>query len=210
MKQQFSLLLVLLSWKLAHGENDTSLTDLKAEEHHIQESPMPLPLPFGFRRPNRLQQIGGKPHPFPSPPHPPAPQEQEESTTEGCVFQTTPSDLSTDAVPVTEEPTTRRPRPTKKRPPPTPPTPQSEEEEEGDGLVYSISRMDEDGGYFFDFLASNSVFRQEQGFFKTNPDPKGEKIHVKTGAYGFTSPEGARVRIDYVADENGFRAFDTT
>lgn len=62
----------------------------------------------------------------------------------------------------------------------------------------------------FDFVdsfeAPNSVARTEQGFFKRDAFFE-NPIHVKTGTYSFTSPEGVAFRVNYVADERGFRTF---
>jgi hypothetical protein len=33
-----------------------------------------------------------------------------------------------------------------------------------------------------------------------------EAVIVKKGSYSYVSPEGKRVTVNYVADENGFRA----
>ncbi|XP_054256868.1 endocuticle structural glycoprotein SgAbd-1-like [Macrosteles quadrilineatus] len=66
--------------------------------------------------------------------------------------------------------------------------------------------QNEDGSYYFDYAAPNSVQRLEQGFFKRD-DFQGFKILVKSGAYSFISPEGIRFRTDYVADEKGYRPF---
>lgn len=58
---------------------------------------------------------------------------------------------------------------------------------------------------FFSFLAENSVQRTEWGLFKT-VDGVEFPVHFKIGNYSFTSPEGVKYVVGYVADENGYRA----
>ena len=51
---------------------------------------------------------------------------------------------------------------------------------------------------------ANSVAQEETGF---TLHENGQDILVKKGFYRFVSPEGLNFRVDYQADENGFRAF---
>ncbi|XP_073980578.1 uncharacterized protein isoform X2 [Rhodnius prolixus] len=76
-------------------------------------------------------------------------------------------------------------------------------------LLHHVNLRDEQGGYLIDFLTGNSVYRMEKGYFKDDPKDENHKIHVKTGAYGFTSPDGVKFRVDFIADENGFRAYES-
>lgn len=49
----------------------------------------------------------------------------------------------------------------------------------------------------------------EQGVLRSAADPTTGAVNnvlVKQGSFEFTSPEGQRFKVDYVADENGFRA----
>lgn len=59
---------------------------------------------------------------------------------------------------------------------------------------------------FFSFISEDSIHRMERGFFKRDPNSD-DLIHVKTGLYSFESPEGDEYRVDFIADENGYRTF---
>ncbi|KAF6204939.1 hypothetical protein GE061_019105 [Apolygus lucorum] len=101
-------------------------------------------------------------------------------------------------------------RPILHRPPSRPPPSFQLTTTEKPNLIYNESSMSDDGNYTFDFLVSNSVYRREQGFLKKSLVKPWGLILVKTGAYSFTSPEGTLHRIDFVADENGYRAFESS
>jgi hypothetical protein len=53
------------------------------------------------------------------------------------------------------------------------------------------------------FEAANSIEQRETGYTRHK---NGKDILVKKGYYRFVSPEGLPFRVDYQADENGFRA----
>jgi hypothetical protein len=53
------------------------------------------------------------------------------------------------------------------------------------------------------YQAENSIAQRETGFTKRS---QGRDILVKKGFYSFVSPEGEGFRVDYQADEDGFRA----
>jgi hypothetical protein len=53
------------------------------------------------------------------------------------------------------------------------------------------------------YEAESSIAQRETGYTKQD---QGRNILVKKGFYSFVSPEGLCFRVDYQADENGFRA----
>nr|CAD7568041.1 unnamed protein product [Timema californicum] len=55
------------------------------------------------------------------------------------------------------------------------------------------------------FEAVNSVAQREEGFLK-KVEGSENPVVTKKGYYAFRSPEGLYFHVDYVADENGFRA----
>nr|CAD7444455.1 unnamed protein product [Timema bartmani] len=55
------------------------------------------------------------------------------------------------------------------------------------------------------FEAVNSVAQREEGFLK-EVEGLENPVVTKRGYYAFRSPEGLYFHVDYVADENGFRA----
>nr|CAD7269313.1 unnamed protein product [Timema shepardi] len=59
--------------------------------------------------------------------------------------------------------------------------------------------------YLSDFEAVNSVAQREEGFLK-KVEGSENPVVTKKGYYAFRSPEGLYFHVDYVADENGFRA----
>jgi hypothetical protein len=58
--------------------------------------------------------------------------------------------------------------------------------------------------WFFSYETENGITAQEQGSIK-NLGQKDEAAVVQ-GAFSYTSPEGYPVKLNYIADENGFRA----
>jgi hypothetical protein len=53
------------------------------------------------------------------------------------------------------------------------------------------------------FEAANSIAQREMGYTRHE---HGKDVLVKKGYYRFVSPEGLLFRVDYQADEKGFRA----
>lgn len=43
----------------------------------------------------------------------------------------------------------------------------------------------------------------ERGFHKAGPGPEGAQ--QADGSFSYTAPDGQRISVQYVADENGFR-----
>jgi len=55
-----------------------------------------------------------------------------------------------------------------------------------------------DHGYRFVYELSDGQVREEEGIFD-------KSVLVVNGHYAFTSTDGQEFRVDYTADENGFR-----
>ncbi|CAB3364636.1 Hypothetical predicted protein [Cloeon dipterum] len=60
------------------------------------------------------------------------------------------------------------------------------------------------GDYRYSYSTSNGIQSQEQGYLK-NPGTQAE-AQVAQGSYSYTGPDGIVYTVNYIADENGFRA----
>ena len=81
--------------------------------------------------------------------------------------------------------------------------PQSDRDRDAKILRYDLS-MSEDGQFQYDFETSNGIIVDAAGENRQIGDAAGMAMR---GSYSYTSPEGIRVNVDWVADEEGFRAF---
>ncbi|ETN65342.1 cuticular protein 81, RR-1 family [Anopheles darlingi] len=61
-----------------------------------------------------------------------------------------------------------------------------------------------DGSYIYSYETSNGIRAEQRGFLK-NPGTPGE-AQVMQGSYSYTGPDGVVYTINYIADENGYRA----
>ncbi|XP_076056250.1 cuticle protein AM1274-like [Oratosquilla oratoria] len=59
---------------------------------------------------------------------------------------------------------------------------------------------EEDGSYYFSYEGSDGTRREQSG------RPTGPNLHQVQGTYSYTDPEGNRVEVSFVADENGYVA----
>ncbi|XP_074032868.1 pupal cuticle protein 20 isoform X1 [Leptinotarsa decemlineata] len=59
-----------------------------------------------------------------------------------------------------------------------------------------------DGSYSWLYETGNGIAAQERGFLK-NVGPEGAQ--QAEGGFSYTAPDGQRISLQYVADENGFR-----
>ncbi|XP_047474842.1 stress response protein NST1-like [Penaeus chinensis] len=59
----------------------------------------------------------------------------------------------------------------------------------------------QDGTYYFGFATGNGIVREE-GTRLTGP-----YTHEVTGSYSYTAPNGEVITMEYIADENGYRAY---
>ncbi|KAK6621128.1 hypothetical protein RUM43_011434 [Polyplax serrata] len=60
-----------------------------------------------------------------------------------------------------------------------------------------------DGSYKWSYETANEIFAEESGYVKNQGDPEAES-QVAQGTYSYTSPDGQRITVTYIADENGF------
>ncbi|XP_046392287.1 larval cuticle protein 65Ag1-like [Ischnura elegans] len=74
-------------------------------------------------------------------------------------------------------------------------------------LRFDNSRTDD--GHSLNYLTGDGTSVYETGRIKNVPgitrSGAGNVAYVKEGSYSFTSPEGQFYKVDYVADENGYR-----
>ncbi|CAH1644299.1 unnamed protein product [Spodoptera littoralis] len=65
-----------------------------------------------------------------------------------------------------------------------------------------------DGGYNFKFETENGIKRVEEGSVKdvVDEENKPHSVVVVRGSYSYVNADGQSENIDFVADENGYRA----
>ncbi|KAG8333496.1 endocuticle structural glycoprotein SgAbd-1-like [Homalodisca vitripennis] len=167
--------------------------------------PPPPPPPKTTRRPTQRPRPTSTTTSSPiAPPPPPVPlpvNQELPQVSEGSAVPNLPPNVTV-VTPATE---IRPDLETVATSPPPPPTTTPRTNDSAPALSQR-SWQNEDGSYYFDFQAANSIKRAEQGFFKNDEDQI-NPIHVKSGMYSFTSPEGVPFRVDYVADERGYRSY---
>ncbi|XP_023704719.1 endocuticle structural glycoprotein SgAbd-8-like [Cryptotermes secundus] len=61
-----------------------------------------------------------------------------------------------------------------------------------------------DGSYKYSFETGNGIIAEENGFLKNAGNPEAE-AQVAQGSSSYTSPEGVQIKLNYLADENGFQ-----
>uniref|UniRef100_A0A182X792 Uncharacterized protein n=1 Tax=Anopheles quadriannulatus TaxID=34691 RepID=A0A182X792_ANOQN len=64
------------------------------------------------------------------------------------------------------------------------------------------AEVNPDGTYQYAYETSNGIVAEEQGTLKNLGE---EQAQVAQGQYSYTDPEGNRVSVQYIADENGFQ-----
>lgn len=57
----------------------------------------------------------------------------------------------------------------------------------------------------FSYETGNGIAAQQRGYLKNAGNPQAE-AQVMEGSYTYTGPDGVQYTINYIADENGFRA----
>uniref|UniRef100_A0A182MTK5 Uncharacterized protein n=1 Tax=Anopheles culicifacies TaxID=139723 RepID=A0A182MTK5_9DIPT len=71
-------------------------------------------------------------------------------------------------------------------------------------LVQFTNDNNVDGSYQFAYEQSDGQKREEKGELKPVEGAEEPALSV-TGSYEYTDPNGQRYRVDYVADERGYR-----
>ncbi|KAG4077034.1 hypothetical protein HA402_016021 [Bradysia odoriphaga] len=61
-----------------------------------------------------------------------------------------------------------------------------------------------DGSYKWAYETGNGIAAEEQGFLKNAGVPDAE-AQVAQGQFSYTAPDGQVIRLQYIADENGFQ-----
>lgn len=75
-------------------------------------------------------------------------------------------------------------------------------------LLQENFARDDHGQYSYNFLTGDGVARTEQGSLVPNADGTANVL-VQRGGYRYALPTGELVEVNYIADENGFRASGT-
>ncbi|KAF4520083.1 hypothetical protein B566_EDAN014188 [Ephemera danica] len=75
-------------------------------------------------------------------------------------------------------------------------------------LHYDNEGVDHDGSYKYSFKTGNGIQAEQSGFVRQLEGRKEEesKAQVMEGSYSYTGPDGVLYTVNYIADENGFRA----
>jgi hypothetical protein len=71
-------------------------------------------------------------------------------------------------------------------------------------LKYENEGVNFDGSYKWSYETGNEIIAEESGYVKNAGVPD-QETQVAQGSYSYTAPDGTRISITYVADENGFQ-----
>ncbi|XP_058450597.1 endocuticle structural glycoprotein ABD-4-like [Malaya genurostris] len=70
-------------------------------------------------------------------------------------------------------------------------------------IIRQEQEVNPDGSYRWSYETGNGITAEEQGFLK-NPDTE-QAAQVAQGEFSYTAPDGQLIRLQYIADENGFQ-----
>uniref|UniRef100_A0A182QGA7 Uncharacterized protein n=1 Tax=Anopheles farauti TaxID=69004 RepID=A0A182QGA7_9DIPT len=70
-------------------------------------------------------------------------------------------------------------------------------------IIRQEQELNPDGSYSWSYETGNGIIAEEQGFLK-NPGTE-QEAQVVQGEYSYTAPDGQLIRVQYIADENGFQ-----
>ncbi|CAD0198297.1 unnamed protein product [Chrysodeixis includens] len=82
------------------------------------------------------------------------------------------------------------------------------EENKPVAILRSEFQQEPEGGYVYSFETENGIKRQENGEVKEvlDEENKPRNVVVVRGSYTYVNNEGVEETINYVADENGYKA----
>lgn len=76
---------------------------------------------------------------------------------------------------------------------------------DGDALILKqIYEPNPDGSYVYSYETSNGIAADQTGYLKN----RGTNLEAQVvqGSYSYTGPDGILYTVNYIADENGYRA----
>nr|CAD7461588.1 unnamed protein product [Timema tahoe] len=71
-------------------------------------------------------------------------------------------------------------------------------------ISYENEGVNFDGSYKWSYETANEIRAEETGFVK-NLGVADQETQVAQGSYSYTDPEGNKIALTYIADENGFQ-----
>ncbi|KAK3930033.1 Endocuticle structural glycoprotein SgAbd-2 [Frankliniella fusca] len=71
-------------------------------------------------------------------------------------------------------------------------------------IKYENEGVNPDGSYKWSYETGNEIEAEEEGYLK-NAGKEGEEAQTAKGRYAYTAPDGTRIELSYIADENGFQ-----
>jgi len=72
-------------------------------------------------------------------------------------------------------------------------------------ILRSENENNGDGTYSYSYENSDGTSVAQKGYLKPPPQGSEDAIQVAEGYFSYYSPEGEQVRLDYLADEQGFQ-----
>ncbi|XP_055595185.1 endocuticle structural glycoprotein SgAbd-8-like [Uranotaenia lowii] len=70
-------------------------------------------------------------------------------------------------------------------------------------IIRQEQEINPDGTYSWSYETGNGIQAEEQGFLKNAGTE--QAAQVAQGEYSYTAPDGQLIRVQYIADENGFQ-----
>ncbi|XP_075233476.1 endocuticle structural glycoprotein SgAbd-8-like [Lycorma delicatula] len=70
-------------------------------------------------------------------------------------------------------------------------------------IKYENEGVNFDGSYKWNYETANEIVAEESGYVKNLGNPE-QETQVAQGSYSYTAPDGSRITLTYIADENGF------
>ncbi|XP_044752766.1 larval cuticle protein 1-like isoform X1 [Coccinella septempunctata] len=83
---------------------------------------------------------------------------------------------------------------------------------DADATITSYDYQLRENGYSFSYSTSNGITRQENAFIIGDPNRINDdnQIIIVNGFYSYTDKDNNMYRVEYVADENGYRVLEKT